>query len=648
MPADPVIRVRCLQRSFEVGPTVVHALRGVDLVVDAGEFVAVMGPSGAGKSTLLNQLGALDRPTSGSYELCGLDLAAADSTERARLRGAHIGFVFQHFHLLAHQTVAENVALARRTVDPTDERDLGRRVHDALDRVGVGHLVGATPDQLSGGERQRVAIARALVNGPALLLCDEPTGNLDRASSRHVLDLLRRLADEGDTVVVVTHDPEVGATADRVVEIVDGRVTSDRRRAAARPPTVRAPRPGSGAQLPPVPRSRRVRRCLADATSSLASRPGRFTSLALGVAIGCASLVASGGIAAGSSLKVYGQFDRLAGTRAEATTALGADPVGPAEVDARTAAVRRLNGVTAAAALVRGSGTEAVVTTRVGALSAPTAPVVGGSARLAELTGGRLLGDPDAVAAALARPGDSVVLGSFLAERLDPDPASLIGRRVLVDGHPLRVLGILDEPEVHPELESAAIVPIARLAAHVRPDRLTVLTRTQLGAVRSVGEELPWALDPARPDAVEVARASDPQQLRADVGSSLRVLMVSIGGLSMLLGAFGITNALAAAVAQRSGEIGLRRALGATARSVSTLFLVEAALLGAFGGLVGAAAGAVVTWVVSRVGQFPTAVDPATMLAAPLAGIAIGALAGIVPARRAAAVAPADALRSGV
>jgi putative ABC transport system ATP-binding protein len=216
----PVVLLHGLSRAFPGSPPV-HALRGVDLTVQAGDYLSVIGPSGSGKSTLLHILGLLDRPTDGDYLLDGQSTAAASESRRAQLRGGQIGFVFQQFHLLPHRTVLDNVLLATRYSGvPRDEREA--RARAALGRVHLEHRIEAMPTTLSGGERQRVAVARAVVTGPSLLLADEPTGNLDTANSAEVLDLFDELHREGLTLIVITHDPVVSARAQRRVQIVDG------------------------------------------------------------------------------------------------------------------------------------------------------------------------------------------------------------------------------------------------------------------------------------------------------------------------------------------------------------------------------------------------------------------------------------------
>jgi len=221
-----VIELRGIRRTFVVGDQEVRALRDVDLSIGYGEYVSIMGPSGSGKSTLLNVLGLLDRPDAGSYRLEGHDVTALGDAEQARVRRERIGFVFQFFHLVSYLTAEENVELplVLAGVPPAERRD---RVAASLRDMGLANRAHHRPDQLSGGQRQRVAIARATVTRPAMLLADEPTGNLDRSSGSDVIAILEQLRDAGLTLIVVTHDGEVGERAQRRVRMTDGNVVGD-------------------------------------------------------------------------------------------------------------------------------------------------------------------------------------------------------------------------------------------------------------------------------------------------------------------------------------------------------------------------------------------------------------------------------------
>jgi putative ABC transport system ATP-binding protein len=222
---QPVISLIDAGRTYDLGRVQVQALAGANLQVQRGEFVAILGPSGSGKSTLLNIVGCLDRPTSGRYVLDGTSVAELDDDALARLRSRTIGFVFQSYNLLPRTSALENVA-APLLYQGVGRRERHARAAAALERLGLGDRLGHEPSELSGGQQQRVALARALVTDPAVVLADEPTGNLDSASGAEVIRLLRELHDAGRTLVLVTHDADVAAHADSLVHVLDGRIAA--------------------------------------------------------------------------------------------------------------------------------------------------------------------------------------------------------------------------------------------------------------------------------------------------------------------------------------------------------------------------------------------------------------------------------------
>ncbi len=231
MTSEAIIRLQNIERVFQVGDQQVHALNDVSLDIARGDYLSLMGPSGSGKSTLLNIIGLLDRPNSGHYLLEGKETTLYSDNEQARLRREHIGFVFQFFHLIPRLTAAQNIELPLILAGiPPEQR--APRVEYVLKAFDIADRAHHRPDQLSGGQRQRVAIGRAMVSEPKVLLADEPTGNLDRASGREVIALLEEVNTKGITLILVTHDPELGQRASRQLHMVDGRIVSDRTGAA--------------------------------------------------------------------------------------------------------------------------------------------------------------------------------------------------------------------------------------------------------------------------------------------------------------------------------------------------------------------------------------------------------------------------------
>ena len=229
MPA--LIQLSGIERIFHLGDSEVHALRHLDLSIETGEYVAIMGPSGSGKSTMLNLLGLLDRPNAGTYHLEGRDVTTLSLDEQARVRSERIGFVFQSFHLVPRLTAAENIALPM-TLAGIAPAERERRVRQALKDYGLADRAGHRPNELSGGQRQRVAIARATIMQPAMILADEPTGNLDRATGEEVMRLLEGLNERGVTLIIVTHDTVLGARAHRQLHMEDGSLKHDSARAS--------------------------------------------------------------------------------------------------------------------------------------------------------------------------------------------------------------------------------------------------------------------------------------------------------------------------------------------------------------------------------------------------------------------------------
>jgi macrolide transport system ATP-binding/permease protein len=647
-PSQPILELRKVWKQYGSEPAV-QALVDVDLRLARGEWLAITGPSGAGKSTLLHVLGCLDRPSRGSYWIEGVDTAGLDDRQRAALRSRRIGFVFQAFHLLPYRTVLENVMLAevyrRQAANGRRERALA-----TLERVGLSHRASFLPGQLSGGERQRVAIARALLGSPALLLCDEPTGNLDSKSSAAILEIFERLHHDGLTLVMVTHNEEVAVRAGRRVHMVDGSLTQlDPGRAAERfaPSPARSPHPA------PLRSGMTLRDLLDEALAGIFARPVRTLLTVLGVVIGITALVATVGLTRTAGNRIISQFDQLAATEifvgARPGRSTGSvDPKAiPWDAPAR---LTRLNGVVAAGTLSELEVGDALVSSSPVRdplqQSALKLSVLAASPDLfravrAELATGRLpdLGHSErADRVAVLGPDAALRLGIVSLEQL---PAVAIG------DHLYLVIGILRDVGRKPELLGAAIIPegtARRYFGLAGPGEVVV--EIQIGAASLIAEQAPAALRPDDPRALKVAVPQEPRRVRDEVESDVGILFLLLGGLSLVVGAIGIANITLVGVMERTGEIGLRRAIGATRAHIAGQFLFESASMGVIGGILGASLGVLIVVGVSAYQVWTPVLDPLAPILAPLLGGAIGLVSGAYPAFRAAGLEPVEAFRA--
>ncbi len=571
-----VLGLNKISRQFGNDPAV-HALVDVDLSLYRGDWMSITGPSGAGKSTLLHILGCLDRPTSGSYFIDGVDTGSLTDNQRAGLRSQRIGFVFQLFHLLPYRSVLENVMLAE-VYRKHPHRGRRTRALAAIERVGLGHRVDFLPAKLSGGERQRVAIARALVGAPSLLLCDEPTGNLDSKSSADLLDLFEKLNKEGLTLVIVTHDENVARRASRRVHIVDGSPT-DLSSSASEAPLVECDDvitqadSGNRSTSSPVAAvnttlSRSgisIRDLLNEAMAGMFARPGRMVLTVLGVVIGLTALVATLGLTRTAGNRIITQFDQLAATelfvkgRPGRTTGIVDPKAIPWDAPAR---LLRLNGVVAAGTL-----SEVDVGGRLVSSSPVKDPLHQGAFKLSVQAA-----SPDLFRAVRAelRTGRLIDMGhSNRADRvavLGPDAALRLGitnlgqlPAISIGDDLYLVVGILRDVARTPELLGAIIIPEGTARHHfglAGPGALVV--ETEIGAAYLIADQATRALRPDDPRSLRVEVPLEPTRVRDEVQTDLNVMFLLLGGLSLVVGAIGIANITLVGVMERTAEIGLR------------------------------------------------------------------------------------------
>jgi macrolide transport system ATP-binding/permease protein len=456
--AAPIIRIENVTRTYHVGEVDVQALRGVSLLIEAGEFVAIMGSSGSGKSTLMAILGCLDRPTSGDYHFEGVNVARLSEPELAQLRSERLGFVFQSFNLLTRTSAVENTALPLfyAASGPSGAGERLARAGAALALLGLRGRERNTPGQLSGGEQQRVAIARALINNPAVLLADEPTGNLDTRNSHEIMKTLRSLNHErGVTIIVVTHEPDIADYADRVVTMRDGEILSDERR---RKPPLSAPKTGSdltAVSPTPVPQGKAPRfgplgaaaalgsMIAAAAVQALARNKMRSALTMLGVFIGVAALIAMVAVGQGANEAVRKQIESL-GTNlvvvVPGATTFGGMRGGLGSASTLTvtdaeALRREAPAVGNVSYLIRQTGQVQYAnqnwTTNIQGVSANYPPITNW-----QIAAGQGISQDDDSGAALV-----VVLGQTVVRQLFGAAENPVGAVIQVKGVPLRVVG---------------------------------------------------------------------------------------------------------------------------------------------------------------------------------------------------------------
>ena len=700
--SEPIIRVVDVTRTYHVGDVDVHALRGVNLTVEPGEFIAIMGSSGSGKSTLMSQLGCLDRPSSGEYYLEGINVAGLTEPELARIRSERLGFVFQSFNLLARTSAIENVALplfyAAAGVSSGAERT--ERARASLMLLGLADRERNTPGQLSGGQQQRVAIARALINDPILLLADEPTGNLDTKTSHEIMVTLQALNRErGVTIIVVTHEPDIAAYAGRVITMRDGAVISDERKPAVGPPAASTgvspaaslPNPLQAKAAMSAVNAGTVRAfalmIIAAAFQALARNKMRSALTMLGVFIGVAALIAMVAVGQGANEAVRKQIESL-GTNllvvVPGATNMGGMRSGQGSASTLTvvdaeALRREAPAVGSVSYLIRQMGQVQYAnqnwTTNIQGVSSNYPPITHW-----QIASGRGISREDDMNAALV-----AVLGQTVSHQLFSVNENPIGAVIQVKSVPLRVIGVFaskgqtaygtDQDDLVMTPFSTAQRKVLGVAApsqqqiplnwvYPPPPNPYNLQQRLMGYVNQIYVQATDAsqVQPAvgevtdiltrrhhiRPGDINDFTVRNLSQIAETAESSSRImalLLAAVASISLIVGGIGIMNILLVSVTERTREIGLRMAIGARRTHVLLQFLAESVILSVTGGIAGIIVGVVLSGMISLVAGWPAPISLTAVAGGFLFSAAVGIFFGYYPARKAASLDPIEALR---
>jgi macrolide transport system ATP-binding/permease protein len=642
-----LLELRDIRRSYPSGDGDVEVLKGITLSIAAGEMVAIVGASGSGKSTLMNILGCLDKPTSGTYQVAGTNVAQLSGDALARLRREHFGFIFQRYHLLSHLTAAQNVEIP--AIYAGKERRLRlARARDLLSRLGLEERAEYFPSQLSGGQQQRVSIARALINGGEVILADEPTGALDSHSGEEVMAILHQLKAQGHTVIIVTHDPQVAAQAERIIELRDGEIV--RNPPSSSPTNGGVQRPETSAE-PSVWRqfSSGFREALVMAWRAMAANKMRTLLTMLGIIIGIASVV---------SIVVVGDAAKqlvLADIRAIGTNTIDVYPGKDfGDDDPRYQQALKYDDLLAIQKQpwVRSATPAVSKSLRLRASNIDVAASAEGvGAQYFNVYGMTFSEGNTFNELQLNSRAQVVVLDSNTRRQLFPHKAKVVGEVILVGNMPATIIGVADEKQSM--FGSSKILrvwlPYSTMAGRVMGQSWlnSITVRVQEGYDSATAEQQLVRLLELRHGKKDVFTWNMDSILKTaeKTTHTLQLFLTLVAVIALVVGGIGVMNIMLVSVTERTREIGIRMAVGARASDVLQQFLIEAVLVCLVGGALGVSLSLMIAFILQLfLPGWEIGFSPLALLTAFLCSTLTGVLFGWLPARNAARLDPVDAL----
>ena len=640
-----LIECKNINRYFGSGANRVHVLKDVSLSIEKGDFVAIIGQSGSGKSTLMNILGCLDSATSGSYQIDGIETAKMEPDELAALRRERFGFIFQRYNLLGSLTARDNVALPAVYMG-MGGKERSNRAEKLLQDLGLEGKEGNKPSELSGGQQQRVSIARALMNGGEIIFADEPTGALDTASGKNVIEIIQKLHKEGHTVIMVTHDPGIAAIANRIIEIRDGEIISD------------------SSKNPEIPESKIERikeksswlfyydqfvEAFKMSVQAIMAHKMRSLLTMLGIIIGIASVVSVVALGNGSEKKI------LADISAMGTNTISIFP-GRGFGDRRSGRIKTLtiddakviakqSYVAFATPQTNSGGT---LTYRNTDLSASLYGVGEQyfDVRGLKLESGRLFDEGD-----VKEDAQVVVIDQNTKEKLFGADVNPLGKTVLFNKRPLTVIGVMEKEENSFGNSDVLMLwsPYTTVMHQITGESYTnsITVKIKDDANTQVAEKGLTELLKTRHGTEDffMNNSDSIKQMVETTTGTMKLLISSIALISLVVGGIGVMNIMLVSVTERTKEIGVRMAIGARRNNILQQFLIEAVLICIIGGLVGVGLSTLISLVFNHfVTEFPMEISIGSVIGAVVCSTAIGVAFGFMPANKASKLNPIDAL----